>query len=269
MTRTMLLVLAALALALVLAASVSAQATATPAQDRVSGTAYTVVLKDGRRLEARDRYRIDGGEVRFTGTNGQDYRFPVDEVDLDATSAANRPGRKPAAAGKPPRKGAVWTNEDIDRLRARQRINVVGTGAGAAAETPAKPAGEGAAAGEAPAGEAGEEESAAEEETPEAEKPKPLPPREQDPEYYRDRLRPLRDELAQVNRRISDLQRSVQTGGGGAGGGGVGLLQSSDAGVDPRDRLAQLQRRRDELQRQISSIEAEARRNGLNPGQIR
>lgn len=217
----------------------------------VAAAEYLVVLKDGRRLAAREKYTIDSGTVHFISVDGQAYRFALGEIDVAATNQANAPAKKEA------RRFVVWTNDELERLRPSPRINVVG-------ERPAEASGEAAkseaAAGEAAAGEAGTEAE------PEAEKPKPLPPREQDPETYRERLRPLRTELADVERQISDLQRTIQTGGGT--GGGVGMTRSNP-GVDPRDTLQRLQRRRDDIQRQIGSIEAEARRNGISPGQIR
>ncbi|MFQ5926849.1 MAG: hypothetical protein ACE5MH_05380 [Terriglobia bacterium] len=212
----------------------------------VAAAAYTVILKDGRRIEAREKYVLEGGVMRFVGTDGHIYHFAFREVDLEATRRANTPK-------------FVWTNDELERLRPSGRVNIVGTrrAEATAEETP-----------EAEEGELVEEEVGAEEEAGEGEEPKPLPPREKDPAYYRERLQPLRRELAQVERRITDLQRNIRTGAGGAATGGVGLLQPS-TGVDPRDTLQQLQRRRDDLQRRIAAIEDEARRNGISPGQLR
>ena len=210
---------------------------------------YIVVLKGGRRLAAREKYTIDSGTVHFISVEGQAYRFALGEIDVAATNRANVPAKKEGRAL------VVWTNDELERLRPSPRINVVGA-------APAESTGE-AAKGEAAGGEAAAGEAEAE---PEAEKPKPLPPREQDPETYRERLRHLRSELAEVERQISDLQRTIQTGGGT--GGGVGMARGNP-GVDPRDTLQRLQRRRGDIQRQIDSIEAEARRNGISPGQIR
>lgn len=214
---------------------------------------YTVVLRDGRRMVAREKYLVDGGRVQFVGSDGQFYRLAMTEVDLSATEQANQ--REPQR----PRK-KVWTNDDLEQLRLRGRINIVG---GQPAETTSEQKPAEAPTGETPA--AGE--AAAESEAPAEEAPKPLPPREQDPEYYRERLRPLRNELAQLERQITDLENTIRTGGGGRSG-GVGLLQSNP-GVDPRDTLARLRRQRDQLRAQMAGIEAEARRHGLSPGQLR
>ena len=80
--------------------------------------AYTVVLKDGRRIEARSRYLLYKGMVRFTGLDGRAYQFPLTEVNLLATNEANR------AADKPKRK--VWTNDDLQNLKPGAPISVMG-----------------------------------------------------------------------------------------------------------------------------------------------
>ncbi|MFQ5817815.1 MAG: hypothetical protein ACE5H2_07665 [Terriglobia bacterium] len=236
MMRKVLLVVAALVLVALLA----------PPTAELAAAAYTVVLKDGRRFEAREKYVLEGAAVRFVGSDGRMYRFALSEVDLAATRRAN------PAEGSQPRK-FVWTNDELERLRTSARINIIGP---RRAEPPAAETAE---------GEAGE---VVEEVEGEGEAPEPLLPREQDPESYRERLRPLRDQLVQVERQMADLQRNLRTGGRGAAAGGVNLRASS-TGINPRDTLQQLQRRRDALRRQIAAIEDEARRNGISPGQIR
>ncbi len=255
----------------------------------VAAADYTIVLRDGRRIVAREKYAVDQGVVRFVGTDGQSYQFALTEVDLAATERANAP------PGERPRK-FVWTNDEIERLGLKGRINIVGP-------RPAEPAPPEAKSVEAapaevappeavPAVEEVPREPGSEDEyarqpvgqqappppplqpppavpAPAAEKKPAAPPvlpREQDPEYYRTRLRPLQSELAQVERRIADIQRALA--GKGGSGAGVGLFQTNP-GVDPRDTLASLQRQRDQLRAQIASLEAEARRNGIAPGQIR
>jgi len=67
--------------------------------------AYTMVLKDGRKIEAQSRYRVESGQVKFTGADGRAYQFPLGQVDLAATNRANQ-SRQPK----------VWYNEDLERL---------------------------------------------------------------------------------------------------------------------------------------------------------
>lgn len=225
-------------------------ATAAQAATPAEKPPYVVVLKDGRRLPAREKPVVEENVVKFVAGDGQAQSLPLAEVDLVATERANRPKR------------LVWTNEEIQTLRTRKQISVVGAQPAEAA----KPAAEGAAGGEASAEEGEAEEG--EEGAPAAEKPKPRPPREQDPEYYRERLRSLRDDLNRLNRQITDLQRNMQAGAGRQGAGGFSAAQAS-GGADPRDTLQRLQRQRDELNRQIAAVEDEARRNGISPGAIR
>jgi len=135
----------------------------------VLASAYTVVLKDGRKIETPARYVIEGNLVKFTGTDGRAYEVPAAQVDWLATRRANE-----RLAPK------VWTNEDLARLGGD--ISVVGGSRPAAA----------AAGGEGEA--AGEEES------------KPEPPKETTVEYWQERLAPLRAELAQVEQQLNQLR---------------------------------------------------------------
>jgi len=263
----------------------------------VAAADYTMVLRDGRRIVAREKYVVDQGVVRFVGTDGQSYQFALTEVDLAATERANAP------PGERPRK-FIWTNDEIERLGLKGRINIVGPRPAEPAppepkpveaapaevappeavspeeEVPRQPGSEDEYAREPvrpqvpppptvqppPSAPAAAPAPAAEKKPTAAPAPPPALPRERDPEYYRTRLRPLQSELAQVERQIADIQRA--RAGKGGGGAGVGLT-AGNPGVDPRDTLAGLQRQRDQLRAQIAALEAEARRNGLSPGQIR
>ncbi|MFQ5779142.1 MAG: hypothetical protein ACE5IP_14130, partial [Terriglobia bacterium] len=75
-------------------------------------SAYTIVLKDGRRLEAQARYTVESGMAKFTDTSGQTHTLPLARIDLAATRRANRP--------------RVWTNDDLALLRERSPISVMG-----------------------------------------------------------------------------------------------------------------------------------------------
>ena len=196
--------------------------------------ADVVVLRDGRRIETRERYVIDAGMVKFTGKDGRAYSYTLAEVDLDATRKANR------VAGK------VWTNDDLEQLRGTAAMSVTGPGAAAEPATRTE-----AAAPEGGAGEGGE---ATEEAL----------PKEKDPEYWRKRLEPLRNELTEIEQQ---LQRS-RSGQGQAGSNSMNL--STDApGANVADTIRRLERRREEIQREITAIQEEARRLGVPPGYVR
>src|SRR3972149_1066217 len=81
--------------------------------------AYTVVLKDGRKIEAQSRYRVESGQGKFTGADGRAYQFPPGRAGLPAPIRAN-PGRQPK----------VWYNEDLERLGG-SGVSVLGGGSAA------------------------------------------------------------------------------------------------------------------------------------------
>ena len=201
-------------------------------------SAYTIVLKDGRRLEARSRYVVEAGLVKFVSTEGRTYQFTLAEVDLAATERANAP-----AETRPRPK--LWTNDDLELLVSRSApVSVVGTA----------PVGEEAAPSEA---EAPGEPAA-------GEKPTPLPPKEDTAEYWQERLKPLREELAQLEQQIQQLRR----GQGQAGSNAVNIM-GSNPGVQVEDTLRRLEQRRAQLQQEIEAIQLEAKRKGIPPGYVR
>jgi len=196
--------------------------------------ADVVVMKDGRRIETRERYVFDAGMVKFTGKDGRAHSYPLAEVDLEATRRANR------FAGK------VWTNEDLEQLRGSSAMSV--TGAEAAAEPATRTE---AAATEGGAGGGGEAKEEAK-------------PKEEDPEYWRKRLEPLRNELAQTEQQ---LQQS-RSGQGQAGSNSLNLSTNAP-GAEVADTIRRLERRREEIQREITAVQDEARRLGVPPGYVR
>lgn len=195
--------------------------------------ADVVVLKDGRRIETRERYAMDGGMVKFTGKDGRAYSFTLGEVNLEATRRANR------FAGK------VWTNDDLEKLRGSAALSVTGAEAAAepAAQTEAAPEGGAGAA-------AGEQEEAK--------------PKEEDPEYWRKRLEPLRTELAQI-----EQQLQASRGGQGQAASNTLDLKTNAPGAEVADTVRRLERRRAEIQQEITAIQEEARRLGVPPGYVR
>jgi len=199
--------------------------------------AYTVILKDGRRFEAREKYVFVDGMIQFVGADGQLYRFAASELDFEATTRANAPALP--AAGRIKITGHVWTNDDLERLPPTSRINVLGQAA------PIVPA---SAAAPSPAEQ--------------AQAPEALP-REKDPKYWQERIQKVRQELARVEEQIRSLQSNL-----GRTSAGINLM-GTNLGVQPADTLRQLERRRQELLQQITQIEDEARRAGMPPGVLR
>ena len=208
-------------------------------------SAYVIVLKNGRRLEARARYTVEAGTAKCTGTDGIAYEFPLSAVDLEATERANAPARK--------RTPKVWTNDELEVLTRTGPVGVTETESAAEAAAPAT--GEGSAA---PATEGAAEGAAA------AEEGKPLPPKEQDPEYWRKRLQPLRDELGKVEQQLQQLRNGQNQAASNAVS-----LKSDAPGVDVADTIRRLERKREDLLRQIDDVQAEARRAGVPPAWVR
>jgi hypothetical protein len=148
----------------------------------------------------------------------------------------------PLRAASKPRAGkmevatVVWTNDDLERLRAKGLISVVG-------QVPEKTM-EAAAA------------------------PSPYV-RTQDPEWYAEQASTLRAELesreAELQRyrqAIEDV-RNLKTMTGGIN------FDRSDIGITPDAGIEILQRRVHETQSEIDALEDLARHNGIPPGTLR
>ena len=106
----------------------------------------------------------------------------------------------PQAAEKPakPKAKKVWTNDDLDRLP-RWRIST-------ASSEPAPAKAAKAEGEEAESPEAAGEETTAEKAA--GEKPAPKPPKEQDAEYWRRQLAPLRQQLQDVEAQMARIRSS-------------------------------------------------------------
>jgi cell division protein FtsB len=156
-----------------------------------------------------------------------------------ALSLAAAPAQAPPAQ-KPPEKKAkkVWTNDDLDLLR-------------------------GAPSGAAVSGAPPAVETAAEEKP--AEKEKPLAS-EKDPKTYREKLVPMRAQLAQLDAQIKQMRDQLTNPN--QAGNAVDLRHTSVT-MRPEAALKELEQKRQQLRQQISDLEDEARRNGIASGDIR
>ncbi len=217
-------------------------------------SAYTIVMKNGQRIEARGRYVVEGNVAKFTDASGRQRQVPVGEIDVVATERANAAAATsiPVPRAAETRRGPkIWTNDDIERLVRGERINVVGTVASPEAATPAS--GEVAAV-------AAEAEAAAEP----AEQAQPQLPKEQTPEYWQQRAKPLREELAKVEQQLQQLR----SGQGQAASNAINV-NANAPGVDVAETIQRFEQRRTELQRKMDDLQAEARRAGVPPGWVR
>ncbi len=205
-------------------------------------SAYTIVLKNGQRIEARGRYVVEGNVATFTDSNGRQRQVPVGDIDVVATERANAaaatsiPVPRAAETRRGPR---VWTNDEIERLVRGETIDVIGRPATTAPAAEGEPA-------------AAEAEAVA----PPAEQPQP--PKEQTPEYWQERMKPLREELAKVERELQTLR----SGEGRAVSNAINI-NANDPGINVDDIIRRLERRQAEIQQQIGGIQDDARRAGV------
>lgn len=56
----------------------------------VPGFAYTVILKDGSKVQAKKKYRISGKNAVITLVNGSESFLPLAEIDIPASDRANQ-----------------------------------------------------------------------------------------------------------------------------------------------------------------------------------
>ncbi|HUJ40318.1 MAG TPA: hypothetical protein VLW54_07215 [Candidatus Acidoferrales bacterium] len=177
-----------------------------------------------------------------------------------ASQSGEKQAQKPAEKPK-----KVWTNDDLAELRSTVQVTTAA----------ATPSAEGAASGEAAS-------------TPAtgAAKEKELPP-EKTAKFYKDKLDPKRKELAEVEKKIKEIQDALANPYNGTNK--INTTQSAPPGppstpdsnpprpdnnlygnqiVRPQDQLTYYQKRRDELQQEIDTLEAQAISNGLSRGEI-
>ncbi len=58
----------------------------------LAAAAYTIFLKDGSSLVAKQKYTVDNGRAIITLLNGTETFVPLDKIDIPRTDAANRGG---------------------------------------------------------------------------------------------------------------------------------------------------------------------------------
>ena len=159
-------------------------------------------------------------------------------LTLAATLAAPAAPRPRAVSSKPVVQQKVWLSEDVEALRDRGLISIVGE-------------------------ELVEEPAVVEEAAP---TPTPRLAKELDPEWYLERLVGPRAELSQVEENLASLRRNLACNCTPEGGLSV---DRPNTGITPESGLWLLERRARELRDEISTIEDEALRHGLAPGLFR
>jgi hypothetical protein len=147
-----------------------------------------------------------------------------------------RAASKPRA-GKMEKTTVVWTNKDLERLRALGLISIVG------------------------------EPHIAEDTTAAA---MSLPyVKTQEPEWYVDRATKLRDELERRQAQLSEYRRALEDARSLRETTGGINLDDGDVGITPQSGIEILQQRVNEAQAELDALEDLARRNDIPPGTLR
>jgi hypothetical protein len=157
-------------------------------------------------------------------------------VTLSTLAIPLRAANKPRG-GKMEKTTAVWTNEDLERLRAPGLISIVGqpaTGEDATAIAP------------------------------------PLPyAMTRDPEWYAEQAANLRDELEGRQARLAEYRRALEDARSLRETAGGINLGEGDVGITPEAGIEILQQRVKETQTKLEALEDLARRHGIPPGTLR
>jgi len=156
-------------------------------------------------------------------------------ITLSTPAISLRAANKPRA-GKPEGATVLWTNNGLERLRAKSLISVVG--------------------------------QVAEQATTEAAAPSPYV-ETQDPEWYAEQASRLRAELESREAKLQHYRQTLEdvrdlktvTGGINLDGGDIGI--TPDAGIEI------LQQRVQDTEGDLNALEDLARRNGIPPGTLR
>jgi hypothetical protein len=174
----------------------------------------------------------------------------------------------------------IWTNDDMDELRARGLISIVGQATEEAPQAPLampQPASESAAApGQAatpegaPAPAATETAAVGPQAAPEATEPPEAAPydRTQDPMWYAEQAAELQAELDFAQAALNQAQQGLAQASSRITQPGVNLSEPS-VGITPQAGIEILAARVREIQSQLNDLADLARRNDVPPGVLR
>ena len=179
--------------------------------------------------------------VCFAATFLPDARGQSSSPSQTSDSPAQPPAQRnssgnpePAKPGNPKK---VWTEDDLNSLKSR--VSVVGGPSKSPKTSQKLPQDNQAAAS--------------------------LPP-EKDPAWYHRQLSPFRAQIEEMDaqiRKLKEVQGGKETSDAGRRAHGF------DLPMNTQDRTEVLEKRKRELQAKVDALEDQARRNGLNPGDLR
>lgn len=167
-----------------------------------------------------------------SGSGGQSNPDSAKPTQTPADNTAETTGK--------PRKKKVWTNDEISTVGGPGSISVVGKANGPQAEEP-NSSGNTGARGAASA-------------------------KQRQVAGYRDRLRQLNNQLESTDKQISDLRNFKATNTSASGG----INMNHRYSMTPvEEQVKDLEEKKKQLQAQISAVEDQARKEGIEPGQLR
>jgi len=170
------------------------------------------------------------------------YLFPLAAVFALAIASPSRAAEKlRPAQGNQNQPKKVWTNDDMDQLRARGLISIVGQVPETATQAPAAPS-------------------------------EPAFPiyasRLEDPEWYAEKAADLQAELDQREAALREEQMALAQAADRITQPGV-ALDKPTIGVTPQAAIAVLEAQVGEVQSQLDELSDLARQNGIPPGVLR
>ncbi|HYL09692.1 MAG TPA: hypothetical protein VEU31_03055 [Candidatus Acidoferrales bacterium] len=154
-----------------------------------------------------------------------------------APSSKQENSSQTPSSGKPSKPRKIWTEDDLNTLKAN--VSIVGNPSGARGTLQKKP---------------------------QAGKPQDLLPPEKDPAWYQRQLSPLRAQIERIDaeiRKMKGVQDGKETSDAGR------QYNGADLPLNSQDRIEFLGKKKREFQDRVEALEDQARRNGINPGDLR
>lgn len=245
-----------------------------------SAAAYTVVLKDGRRLDVKEAYRLVNTVVIFTKPDGKPVSVSLVNIDVAATEKVNRqkPGEfrqtasdpLPIPDGDAPKVTVAQNPMKKPATRPLRTLTNADFGGGRSGVADPEPA---------PRADTAERRT-------DGPSTRPTSDERETEGYWQGRVRPLLTEIhiqSELYRSLADqadrLQRQIQTNGGSytvvrTAGGYVYVPQEAVSAeklelLRVRDRLNDVNAQLTSLRIKYAYIQEEARRLGVPPGWVR
>ena len=156
-------------------------------------------------------------------------------ISLSAAAQTSPPASPPASPSNGDTK--VWTNDDLETLRAKAPVSAPGETSPAAAKN------------QAPRGNHKQDDRA------------------EKAQRYRKQLQPLYAELPKIDAEIDKMHRFED--GSYQATGGLWPLRQPGMPLNPADQITQLEKRKQQVLGRISQIEDQARHDGVLPGDLR